>query len=182
MNPVERQDDGSLKVSLPHAEGLVLCSLPQRIEDLLSQDDFNRRIADRLFPVAYEDADKQAEYRKLLGDDLKKRKLESVEVFKNTLESWDITQSGVEVTIPAESVETWLGFLNDMRLYLGIELDITGNDWSAGLDSEEEIGEELALLYLLTWLQQCILDALGFVQERYIPEGEEPGGPEPGEV
>ena len=178
MNPVERQDDDSLKIYLPHAEGLVLCSLPQRIEDLLSQGDFNQRVADRLFPVAYEDADKEAEYRKLLGDDLKKRKLESVKAFKETIENWEITQSGVEVTIEAELVETWLGFLNDMRLYLAIELDITENDWSAGLEPDEEMSEELALLHLLTWLQQCILDALGFVQERYIPEGEEPDGRE----
>ena len=63
-----------------------------------------------------------------------------------------------------------------MRLYLAIELDITANDWSAGLEAGEEMSEELALLHLLTWLQQCILDALGFVQERYIPEGEEPDG------
>jgi len=67
-----------LRVYLPHGEGLVLYTLPQRIEELLSREDFNRRVAERLFPVAYEDADKEAEYRKLLGDDLRKSKLESL--------------------------------------------------------------------------------------------------------
>ena len=108
-------------------------------------------------------------------------KLESLEVFRKTFEDWEILQEGVEVTIPERSVETWLGFLNDTRLYLGVELDITENDWSAGLDPDEEISEELALLHLLTWLQQCVLDALGFIQERYMPEDEETVGDEPGE-
>ena len=181
MEPVQRQDDGSLRVYLPHGEGLVLYTLPQRIEELLSREDFNRRVAARLFPVAYEDAGKEAEYRKLLGDDLRKSKLESLEVFRKTFEDWEILQEGVEVTIPERSVETWLGFLNDTRLYLGVERDITENDWSAGLDPGEEISEELALLHLLTWLQQCVLDALGFIQERYMPEDEETAGDEPGE-
>ncbi len=181
MEPVQRQDDGSLRVYLPHGEGLVLYTLPQRIEDLLSRKDFNRRVAERLFPVAYEDAGKEAEYRKLLGDDLRKSKLESLEVFRKTFEDWEILQEGVEVTIPERSVETWLGFLNDTRLYLSVELDITENDWSAGLDPDKEISEELALLHLLTWLQQCVLDALGFIQERYMPEDEETAGDEAGE-
>ena len=86
MEPVQRQDDGSLRVYLPHGEGLVLYTLPQRIEELLSREDFNRRVAERLFPVAYEDAGKEAEYRKLLGDDLRKSKLESLEVFRETYE------------------------------------------------------------------------------------------------
>ena len=182
MEPVKQQDDGSLTLSLPHGEGLVLYTLPQRIEDLLSREDFNRRVAERLFPVAYEDADKEEEYRKLLGDDLRKSKLESLEVFRKSFEEWEILEEGVEVTIPAQSVDTWLGFLNDTRLYLGVELDITENDWSAGLDSEEEISEELALLHLLTWLQQCVLDALGFLQERYMPEGEDGDGEGPEEA
>ena len=72
MNPVIRQEDGSLLLSLPHAEGLVLCSMPQRIEALLSREGFNRRVVERLFPIAYEDSSREAEYRKLLGDDLRR--------------------------------------------------------------------------------------------------------------
>lgn len=170
MNPITRQEDGSLLLSLPHAEGLVLCSLPQRIEALLSQEGFNRRVVERLFPIAYEDSSKEAEYRKLLGDDLRRSKRESMETFKRTLGDLEISQAGVEVSIAPEAVEQWMGFLNDMRLYLGIELDITGNDWSVAPDTDEPLEEDMALLHLLTWLQQCILDAIGYDQERFISE------------
>ena len=67
-------------------------------------------------------------------------------------------------------MEQWLAFLNDLRLYLGIELDITENEWSASLDPEEPMEEELALLHLLTWLQQCILDAIGYDQDRFASQ------------
>lgn len=173
MNPVVRQEDGSLLLSLPHAEGLVLCSLPQRIEALLSRKGFNRRVVDRLFPIAYEDSSREAEYRKLLGDDLRRSKRESMETFKRTLGDLEITESGIEVSIAEEAVEKWLAFLNDMRLYLGIELDITENDWSASLDPDAPMEEEMALLHLLTWLQQCILDAIGYTQERFASEVED---------
>ena len=33
--------------------------------------------------------------------------------------------------------------------------------------------EELALLHLLTWLQQCILDAIGYDQDRFASQLQE---------
>ena len=97
MNPVVRQEDGSLLLTLPHAEGLVLCSMPQRIEALLSREGFNRRVVERLFPIAYEDSSREAEYRKLLGDDLRRSKRESMETFKRTLE--DLEQLKLEMKV-----------------------------------------------------------------------------------
>ena len=173
MNPVIRQEDGSLLLSLPHAEGLVLCSMPQRIEALLSREGFNRRVVERLFPIAYEDSSREAEYRKLLGDDLRRSKRESMETFKRTLEDLEISQEGIQILIAEEAVGQWLAFLNDLRLYLGIELDITENDWSASIDPDEPLEEEFALLHLLTWLQQCILDAIGYDQDRFASELQE---------
>ena len=173
MNPVVRQQDGSLLLSLPHAEGLVLCSMPQRIEALLSSEGFNHRVVERLFPIAYEDSTREAEYRKLLGDDLRRSKRESMETFKRTLEDLEISQEGIQILIAEEAVGQWLAFLNDLRLYLGIELDITENDWSASIDPDESLEEEFALLHLLTWLQQCILDAIGYDQDRFASELQE---------
>ena len=108
MNPVFRQEDGSLLLSLPHAEGLVLCSMPQRIEALLSSEGFNRRVVERLFPIAYEDSSREAEYRKLLGDDLRRSKRESMETFKRTLENLEISQTSfMKITTHCNNRSHW---------------------------------------------------------------------------
>ena len=75
MLNVKRRKDGSLVLSLNLYEALVLKSLPQKIRQLLKDPDFSDRTLLRLFPRAYRDEAKDREYRRLLGEDLLKRKL-----------------------------------------------------------------------------------------------------------
>jgi hypothetical protein len=181
MPTVKRRKNGSLSIRLPHAEGLVLCTLPRRLRDLLENESFHRRIVDRLFPRAYADDDEETEYRQLIGNDLRDRKLASMALFEKTLERLRMRSWGVELSVHAEEVDPWLGFVNDIRLFLGIELDIQDNDWGQELDPEDEtVGEEAVLLHFLTWLQQEILDALGFsnptdVHPDLAPEDDDDG-------
>ena len=171
MLSIQRSPDGDLCLRLPPLQGLVLCTLPARLRAVLASDRFESRVVSRLFPRAYSDAKEEAEYRKLLGDDLRRSKLAAVEAFEATFPGQTIDEHGLKVTVPANAVDAWLGFLNDMRLLLATELDITDNDWSAEYDVEDEEQEaELTLLHFLTWLQQSLLEALGVAP----PEPPEP--------
>ena len=162
MPTIRLRPDGSLSIRLPHPEGLILWTLPQRLRDLLDNDEFNKRVVDRLFPRAYREDDEEEEYRKLLGDDLKDRKLASMEIYERSLERAKFRSWGLELTVRAEEVEAWMGFVNDIRLFLGTELDIRDNDWGDELDLEEPQSDDIVLLHFLTWLQQEVLDSLGF--------------------
>jgi len=176
MTTVKRGKNGDLSIRLPHAEGFILGTLPRRLRDLLENEAFHRRVVDRLFPRTYENEAEETEYRKLVGDDLRRRKLSSMELFEKTFERLQIRNWGVELLLRAQEVDPWLGFVNDIRLFLGIELDIQDNDWGQHLDPDDEsLGEEEALLHFLTWLQQEILDALGFSN----PSDPGPGFPPP---
>jgi hypothetical protein len=168
MQIVKRQKNGALSIRLPHAEGLVLCTLPDRLRDLLASEPFTQRVVDRLFPRTYEDPAEEAEYRKLLGDDLRRRKLQALEVFERSLINWKLRPSGVELKLGVDEIDPWIGFVNDIRILLGIELDIEDNEWGRDFDPESCENEDLVLLHFLTWLEQEILDALGFANPSHV--------------
>ncbi len=162
MPIIQRRKDGSLAVRLPHAEGIVLMTLPFRLKRLLEDEKFNKRVIDRLFPRTYEDEDEELEYRKLMGEDLLSRKKGAIEFFEKTFARRKTHPWGIEIDLKPEEVDPWISLLNDMRLYLGTELDITDNDWSADNDLQSCDEENVVLLHFLTYLQQAVLDSLGF--------------------
>ncbi|MEV7966228.1 DUF2017 domain-containing protein [Sphaerisporangium sp. NPDC088356] len=110
----------------------------------------------RLFPSAYADDDKaSAEFRRYTEATLREGKRADAETLLETAE-----QGKVELT--AEQAQSWLRALNDVRLALGVRLEVT-----------EEIHEELAEMaeddprypaYVtydwLTYLQDTLVRAL----------------------
>jgi hypothetical protein len=157
MLRVRRRKDGSLSLSFPPSEALLLQTLPGQLRALLEDPDFTGQAVDRLFPHAYKDQEKEAEYRKLLGDDLRRRKLECIDVFEATLRESRTGLRGLEVIVKPEEFELWLGFVNDMRLVLGAKLDIQDEDWSLDFDPSAPGSQELALLHYLSWLEEELL-------------------------
>ena len=158
-----RRPDGSVVISLHLGEAFVLTTLPERLRSVIESDSFDERIVDRLFPHAYKDAAREREYRGLLGSELRQGKLDAIAAFERTLGAWQVTPSSVEVTIAPDSVDPWLTFLNDMRLFLGTALEIDDNDWNRDPAVEDgSIPEELALLHFLTLMQQALLETIGF--------------------
>ena len=79
MLRVRREKNGLLTVSLDRGTAEVLRELPQRLRAVLQRRDFSDRVVNRLFPKAYRSKSEETEYRRLLGQDLLKRKLEGVE-------------------------------------------------------------------------------------------------------
>lgn len=156
---VRRQKDDSLVVTLPVEEADLLRDLPGRLRGLLENPDFSDRCVQRLFPTTYSDPEKEAEHRRLLGDYLIQSKLRCVEAFELSLKSSTLRRRRVELRITAGDFELWLGFVNDMRLLLGTELDIHDDNWSLTFDVAHPRVQDLALLHYLSWLEESLLHA-----------------------
>jgi len=171
MLHVKKKRDGGILVSLPLEDAEVLRSLPGRLRRLLETPDSKDKVLQRLFPPAYLDAKKQAEYEALVGGALRGRKLECVKAFEATLGRWKVEGQRVDVSISGEEFELWLGFVNDMRLMIGTELDIEDDDWNLHPDPSHPRAPEFALLDYLTWLEESLLRArdLGWHGSRATP-------------
>jgi hypothetical protein len=162
MLRVRRRRSGQVIVLLhPHAAAALL-ELPRQLRAVLASPDFSTSVLRRLFPAAYEDKAKEAEYRRLLGKDLVRAKLEGVAAFEETLAKPVIGRRRIAFVIEPEAFGLWLGFVNDMRLVLGTELDIQENDWSQTYVPRSGKARSFALLQFLSWLEEELLGASGF--------------------
>jgi hypothetical protein len=87
----------------------------------------NRLVADttapavrRLFPPAYEkDEEREIEYQELMRDELLERRLEHLDVLEETADAAELDD---------EQIEAWMAAINEIRLVLGTELDITEDE------------------------------------------------------
>jgi hypothetical protein len=159
MPLVRRGSKGTFEVVLMPVEADALLGLPARLRQVLGDPDFSDRVVRRLFPPTYGDPELEAEHRRLLGDDLIRRKLEGVEEFEKTLERRRPGPRGIVVTIEERQFDLWLAFLNDMRILLGTELDIQDDSWQAEFDPRHPRAADMALYAYLTWLEAELIEA-----------------------
>jgi Domain of unknown function (DUF2017) len=150
-----------IRVRLGLDEVAVLRGLPEQLRAVLTEgadDPVNRR----LFPPAYleaEDAERDAEYRRLMQDELVQGKLAKLEVVTGTLDRGSSTVRRWTVDLTAEEAAAWLGVLNDLRLALGVRLDIT-EDFDGQVDDADPRAPGMHLLSYLGWLEEHLLEAL----------------------
>ena len=150
-----------IRVRLGADEVAVLRGLPEQLRAVLTEtaDDPVKR---RLFPPAYlepEDAERDAEYRRLMHDELVQGKLANLEVVTGTLDRGHSTMRRWTVDLTAEEATAWLGVLNDLRLALGVRLDIT-EDFDGQVDDADPRAPAMHLLSYLGWLEEHLLEAL----------------------
>ena len=69
--------------------------------------------------------ERDAEYRRLMRDDLVKEKLANLDLVTTTLARGSSSVRRWTVELTDEEATAWLGVLNDIRLALGVRLDIT---------------------------------------------------------
>jgi hypothetical protein len=139
---VKRTRTGRYHLRLSSGERAVLRSLPDQLDELLDEDDPSLR---RLFPPAYEDdPERDAEYQRLMREDLVARHRAALETMARTLDASDLTE---------EELSAWLGSLNGFRLVLGTRLGVTEDDTATGT-------AEYALYHYLTYLEESVVQAL----------------------
>ncbi len=111
----------------------------------------------RLLPDAYsDDPQASAEFRRYTEQSLRSGKIAAAQGVLATLPA-----GGGKVTLNDEQCQDWLRALNDLRLALGVILDITEDDQQADdLPADDPRSVYMAVYHQLSYLQQSLVQAL----------------------
>jgi hypothetical protein len=141
--PVKRVRSGLYHVNLAPEERDLLRDLPRQMKELLAAtDDPSLR---RLFPPAYVgDPEGEAEYRRLMGDDLLQGRRAALDTMATTIDLEELDE---------QQISAWLSSLNDLRLVLGTQLDIQESDELMDTPIHQ-------LYYYLTSLEDAVISAM----------------------
>ncbi|MFM8651523.1 MAG: DUF2017 family protein [Acidimicrobiaceae bacterium] len=127
--PVFRLKNGNYKIELATDHRQLLTQLVEQLRDSLATttDDANLR---RLFPTAYNnDAKKDAEYQRLMRDELLESRLAAIDVTIKVIAQDD--------EISAEEIDAFARSINSLRLVLGTTLDIAESDYGSQSDTQQ---------------------------------------------
>ena len=118
----------------------------------------------RLFPVVHpDDPDREAEYQRLMRDELVSSRLAGIDVVEQVL-----GRSGRKVTMDEAELLAFMQAVNSVRLVLGTMLDVTEDD---ELDPSDDLVEapEYQLYAYLSWVLDSAVGALssGAVNTRW---------------
>ena len=146
---IQRDRKGGYRLRLPPEERELLRSLPAQLREVMQTDDPSLR---RLFPPAYpDDSEADDEFRRLMLEELLEGKLAALRMVEETASADHLN---------SEELESWLGALESLRLYLGTQLDITEEVYTGGIDPDDPDAPALALYGYLSWLQEEVVAAL----------------------
>jgi hypothetical protein len=127
--PVFRLNNGNYRIDLATDHRKLLTQVVEQLRDSLATttDDANLR---RLFPTAYNnDAKKDAEYQRLMRDELLESRLAAIDVTIKVIAQDD--------EISAEEIDAFARSINSLRLVLGTTLDIAESDYGSQSDTQQ---------------------------------------------
>jgi Domain of unknown function (DUF2017) len=160
-----RKSRGRLVVTLYAAEVAVLRDLAGQLESLFEGGVPERGgdpTRDRLFPRAYLDPtedEAETEWQRVVHGDLVKEKSDALASLVGSLEGGKTKRNEtVEVTLEPETVEQWVSALNDVRLALGVVLEVTEDEQM--IDPSDPRAQGFELYHWLTWLQGSLIEVL----------------------
>ncbi len=160
--PVVRTKNGTYKLDLPKDHCEVLTHLITGLRDSLlnTTDDSSLR---RLFPTAYHnDAKKDAEYQRLMREELLASRLTSIETALEVI--------GASNELSESEIDAFGRSINSLRLVIGTTLDIAESDYgdqniesrqskSPETESDEEKLIQSDLYDYLGWLLEWTVGA-----------------------
>jgi hypothetical protein len=149
---VRRSSDG-FAVRLSAAERALLHSLPDQLRSLLLETgDVDDPALRRLFPpVSRDDDELNAEFERLVRDDLLAERLETLDTLERT--------AGAEVLTEDELV-AWLAALNDARLVLGVRLELTEETTERDFAGDDPRAQTYGVYLFLSFLEEQVVEAL----------------------
>ena len=161
MIHLSRGEDGHLHLVLPVGLARRLESLPERLLEVLARDATVDAAARRLFPSFSSDPVVEADLRAIAMEDLRRKKTEQVRAFASSLAgATPMLVRFRQLRLTPEETESWIGFLNDMRLFLGTVLNIQQNDAAHTFSKRRPRPESDEWLYLfLSELQGALIAA-----------------------
>ena len=134
----------------PEAQNVLRSFASQLLELLDGGGD--SEVLKRLFPPAYggEHAEFEADYHRLMGDDLRARHREAAETLLSTLDAPELDEA---------TAHAWVRALNELRLVLGTILDVSEDD-DADIDPSDPRAPSWAMYHFLTALQAELVEEL----------------------
>ncbi|MDQ3620837.1 MAG: DUF2017 domain-containing protein [Actinomycetota bacterium] len=161
MPSVRRVDGSSLKLRLNAQEAGLLRQVVNEITQIIGGD-ATTAIHDRLFPDAFDDPEETQRYNALVHDELKAHKLRALDTIRNTLGD----TGRVSATLPPDEAHLWLTALTDIRLALGVRLEVSEEDMGREPDPDDPNAPAMAVLHWLGWLQEIMVENLDPFIER----------------
>jgi hypothetical protein len=147
---IEPAPGGGVRFFLPAAERELLLQLRAELLSMLASAPDDPSL-ERLFPPAYDDRRRNAEYRRLMAEELMDGRRHAFDVMEATAGQEKLT---------APEAEAWLRALTDLRLVLGTRLGVRDDTFSEGLDLSDPRAPELAVYGYLSWLQEMLVEAV----------------------
>jgi hypothetical protein len=142
---------------LDETEADLLRRLTAEMETLLSSEAGGEdAVIDRLFPDAYESPEDESAFREIVGDDLRRHKLDALSDVRSALGK----RGAATITFSEGDPGTWLTVLTDMRLAIGTKLDVTEESMSQELELDRPTSSSMLVLHWLGWMQESILKAI----------------------
>jgi uncharacterized protein DUF2017 len=148
---------GGIRLALEEYESDLLRQLLKEMKLLLEADiPPSDAVIKRLYPDAFDDAERAQAYRELIGDELQNRKIAAL----RSAEELTGSAGAVDAVLDEEGVDRLLALLTDIRLAIGTRLDVTEERMAAELEPDDPDAAALSVLHWLGWLQESILEAI----------------------
>jgi len=148
---IRRHRSGQVEVRLSPEEREVLRGLPAQMREALALGKADPGVA-RLTPSAcLDDAEVDAEFHRLMDEDLNAGRLQALEAFEKTVDNERLDQ---------EDALAWMRAINDMRLLLGTRLEVSEHPVERRVSPDDPRAPGLALYDYLSLLTQELVEAL----------------------
>ncbi len=158
MRRFRRISDGHVQLRLPATERAVLSSLLPQLLAVVDGVEGVEHLRARLFPVAYDDAEREREFQRLVGDDLAEQRRAALDDVVTSLDTGRSRGRHWVVDLDDDGVQSWLAVLHDLRLVLAQVVGIrTEDDWNRDPDTAQPA--EIVLWHIGA-LQEELLDLL----------------------
>jgi hypothetical protein len=148
--------EGSVTIRFSEDEAELLRRLLAEMETLLASRSDRDPVVGRLFPRAYEKRKEEGSYRALVGDELVSTKKANLRTAGDMLGQ----EGAAEAALSEDQAEAWLALLTDLRLAIGMRLDVTEEKMSEDIDPDDPEAAALSVLHWLGWVQGTILEAI----------------------
>lgn len=160
-SPVRESGNGFL-IELGEDEAMLVTRLLDELRQLLtnpSPDSSEQLLIVRLFPVAHpDDEDEEAEYQRLMRDELVESKLEAIASVERVLAA----ERRSDRVVDELGLVAFMQSLNAIRLVLGTMLGVTDDPTEDEVDEQLERSPEYHLYAYLSWLlEHCVRAASG---------------------
>jgi len=147
--PVRRLGDNAYALCLELSDRDALAGLLDQLRDSLLTDSSDEKLR-RLFPTAYhQDPEHDAEYQRLMRDDLLASRLQSLGTATSLLSRESVNNM---INLTTQELDEFARSINNLRLVIGTVLDIDESDIDVDLDEDDPDDQRLVLYGYLGWL------------------------------